>query len=304
MGKVSRNELALDYLHEKFPGVPDEIFYRDYAGFMHETLDVNTIITACDCEKACEICNDVSVCLVRTMLGGRARPRLSIEKNSRGNEFFCTTWSPNYHCKFDEDDQIILDLLKESGLSRSQRQKTFERFETLNPDNTVDYQALKIKNATLNTAKGDTNLILAGKRGLGKTHLAIALMLYKIREYNLSSRFEVVAELLNKIRRAIHNNEDYVGIIDAVKKVHVLVLDDLGKEKLTDAARDYLFQIIDYRYRYELQTVITTNALTPGELISWAGDSDTMAPMISRMLERGKWLAFTEGEDRRLRGVL
>ena len=106
--------------------------------------------------------------------------------------------------------------------------------------------------------------------------------------------------MLDKIRRAIFEHENYFALIDNYKNVPVLVLDDLGKEKQSDAARDYLFQIIDYRYRHELQTIITTNAFTPDELASWPPDgADFIIPIISRLLENGKWVAISKAPDKR-----
>ena len=49
--------------------------------------------------------------------------------------------------------------------------------------------------------------------------------------------------------------------INKFKRVSCLVLDNLGKERTTDAGVDYLHQIVDYRYRNELQTVVMTNSL-------------------------------------------
>ena len=42
------------------------------------------------------------------------------------------------------------------------------------------------------------------------------------------------------------------------KGVQCLVLDDLGKQRNTEAAWDYLYQIINYRYENKLQTIVTT----------------------------------------------
>ena len=58
-------------------------------------------------------------------------------------------------------------------------------------------------------------------------------------EYGQHAIFRLVNELLNEIQRA--------G-------------DDLGKERTTDFGLDALYDIVDYRYRHELQTIITINS--------------------------------------------
>ena len=145
------------------------------------------------------------------------------------------------------------------------------------------------------------NAFLAGRRGAGKTHLAIAAIISAMKYDKAQAKFEVVAEMLDKIRRSIFERQDYFSLIDSYKATDYLVLDDFGKEKQTDAACDYLFQIVDYRYRHELTTIITTNAITPNELAGW-GRPDVYGPMISRLLQNGVWIMFKDSNDYRLKG--
>ena len=79
-----------------------------------------------------------------------------------------------------------------------------------------------------------------------------------------------------------------------------LVIDDLGKDRGTDAWCDYLYQIIDYRYTHDLQTIITTNALTLEELAGW-WRAEYIQPIISRLLERGSWVTIAHSGAYRLR---
>lgn len=106
-------------------------------------------------------------------------------------------------------------------------------------------------------------------------------------------------ELLDELRNAARYT-DYLDVINGFKRVPCLILDDLGKERVTDAGLDYLHQIVDYRYRYELQTVVTTNALTVEELSSW-GNANFITPMVSRLLENGEWVTIRNAEDYRVK---
>ena len=144
-----------------------------------------------------------------------------------------------------------------------------------------------------------SNIILAGRAGVGKTHLAVATAIYAMKEEDRQARFRLVNELLDELRNAARYT-DYLEVINSFKRVPCLILDDLGKERVTDAGLDYLHQIVDYRYRYELQTVVTTNALTVEELSSW-GNANFITPMVSRLLENGEWVTIRNAEDYRVK---
>ncbi len=78
-----------------------------------------------------------------------------------------------------------------------------------------------------------------------------------------------------------------------------LIWDDSSKERTTEAGLDYLYQIIDYRYRHELQTIVITNALNSEEL-SYLSNNDFVVPMVSRLLERGEWVVIEDANDYRI----
>ena len=152
------------------------------------------------------------------------------------------------------------------------------------------------------SAINSTGLVLSGKRGTGKTHLATAIAIYAMK-HGRGAIFRLVNELLNEIRRAVAENGDYFSVIQGFKEIPCLVLDDLGKERTTDFGLDALYEIVDYRYRHELQTIITTNAKTIEELASW-GKEEYMTPIVSRVLERGAWVTISNADDYRVkRGV-
>jgi DNA replication protein DnaC len=55
---------------------------------------------------------------------------------------------------------------------------------------------------------------------------------------------------------------------DEIKKIPLLVLDDLGTESATPWAREKLFQLLNYRYSALLATVITTSS-EPQRMEPW-----------------------------------
>lgn len=89
--------------------------------------------------------------------------------------------------------------------------------------------------------------------------------------------------------------------LPAYQSVHVLVLDDLGKESPTDFALERMFALVDERYNRLLPTVVTTqyrrSMLT--DRLARRGDEETAKAIISR-LRQGCMTVELKGGDRRL----
>jgi len=62
--------------------------------------------------------------------------------------------------------------------------------------------------------------------------------------------------------------------MDSARRVHVLILDDLGAHNYTEWTRNKLYSIINYRLNNNLPTVITTN-LDLAELEEYLGERTT-----------------------------
>lgn len=113
-------------------------------------------------------------------------------------------------------------------------------------------------------------LVLSGVNGCGKTHLAAAIANYQLAHGQYDVMFIVVPDLLDHLRAAFSPNAatSYDRRFDEIKKIPLLVLDDLGTESATPWAREKLFQLLNYRYSALLATVITTSA-EPQRMEPW-----------------------------------
>lgn len=106
-------------------------------------------------------------------------------------------------------------------------------------------------------------LLLIGVPGVGKTHLATAVLKETIQRTNAKALFYDVRELLRQIRntfnQAVRTTE--FEVIRPVMECQLLVLDDLGAEKTSEWVEETMNLIINTRYNHKRPTVFTTNYL-------------------------------------------
>ena len=146
--------------------------------------------------------------------------------------------------------------------------------------------------------KTGRGLLLMGKVGCGKTHLAAATA-NRVVEQGGEALFLVVPEFLDQLRfsyRRENEGLDEAEIISRTYNVPLLILDDLGAHNYSDWVCNKLFTIINRRYNRNLPCVITTN-LDLRELEDKIGDRST-----SRIVEmcRISNILVPEGQDHRL----
>jgi DNA replication protein DnaC len=150
------------------------------------------------------------------------------------------------------------------------RNTSFENFSVPGPENPVARRDLtgvllavkKFANDFPNESR--PGLLLTGEPGTGKTHLAIAAMRQIIAKGH-ECLFCDYQTLLNSIRSGYDSSsnssdkEAYRTALDA----EVLVLDDLGAQRVTDWVEDTVTSIITYRCNNRKALIATTNLPDP-----------------------------------------
>jgi DNA replication protein DnaC len=109
----------------------------------------------------------------------------------------------------------------------------------------------------------DVGLLLLGTCGVGKTHLAVALLKGVITEKGDSGLFYDFRDLLREIQASWNSvsRTSELEVLRPVLEAKVLVLDELGANKPSDWVRDTIAHIINCRYNDKKLTIFTSNYL-------------------------------------------
>lgn len=142
--------------------------------------------------------------------------------------------------------------------------------------------------------------MLQGKPGTGKTHAACAALIANMERGGKMRqvRFATFGGILREIKDAFNGGSES-DVVARYTGCYMLVIDDFGKEKLTEWGASVLFDIINARWEEERPTIITTN-YTAAELLARlesAGDKALADAMASRFSQY-KRVVLT-GKDRR-----
>jgi DNA replication protein DnaC len=124
----------------------------------------------------------------------------------------------------------------------------------------------------------ETGLLFMGPVGVGKTHLAIAVLKDLTEKKGASCLFYESGSLLKAIQDSYNpvSETSEMRVLAPVYQVEVLLLDELGASVPTNWVRDTLYQIINTRYNNSRLTIFTTNFLD--EISTPSRDEDEAKP--------------------------
>ncbi len=135
-------------------------------------------------------------------------------------------------------------------------------FDTFSPSTEKQRDAQRaardlVRNYPLETR----GLILLGPVGVGKTHLAAAMVRELTLEKGKACRFCDFVQLLHDLKAAYERREGAAELVEPLTRVDVLVIDDLGKGRGTEWEMDVLDDLVSRRYNAGRTTIATTNHL-------------------------------------------
>lgn len=109
--------------------------------------------------------------------------------------------------------------------------------------------------------KGGAGLYLWSEtKGSGKTMTACALA-NELLEQGYQVRFATSARILREVRNTYKDNAEYTEnqMLADLKTCELLIIDDLGVEKITDWVQEKMYEIINERYLAARPTIFTAN---------------------------------------------
>ncbi len=158
-------------------------------------------------------------------------------------------------CTLEEDEEARRQRLQRFSNLRHYLGVTFQQLEAQERGSAY---ARALEEARSFAEGPEGFLVITGPSGSGKTSLAAAVANLCI-ERGILALFIGVADLLDHLRAAYRPEAEtgYDQLLEQLRSVPLLVLDDLGGQQSTPWAEEKLFQLIDHRYSARLATVVT-----------------------------------------------
>ena len=174
-------------------------------------------------------------------------------------------------------------LREESNLGARFARRTFDSFDKSKDEGAYQkclYYTEHYKDSERNC------LLLVGGYGTGKTHLAASIA-NKLMNDGIPVLFDTFSGHLTKLKTEFNGGKSVY--LEQMKNVDMLILDDIGKEKISEWSQSIMFDVINYRYEHLYPIVMTTN-LKSDSLKEYLGGAvwSRLCEMCSGVQTKGK----------------
>ena len=165
-------------------------------------------------------------------------------------------------CKYKKQDDYQNQYKKNIYLFEVPKEIKEASMKNIDLDDPERYDIIKwLKNFIDNyqTGRPTKGLYLTGNFGCGKTYL-ISACLNELAKKNHKIAIIYYPEFLRSLKESFCDNEEYNNKFNFIKKIELLLIDDIGAETMTEWSRDeVLGTILQYRMQEGLTTFFTSN---------------------------------------------
>ena len=142
------------------------------------------------------------------------------------------------------------------------------------------------------------SLILCGKTGTGKTHLACSVLRYLAEHHGICGKYATAYRAVQEIR-ASYKSHDLTELqaMDAFISPDMLVLDEIGVQYGTESEQLLLFTLLNGRYEAMRPSIVISN-LTVSEVSKYLGDR-----VYDRLRENGGGVLAFDWQSFRTKGL-
>ena len=181
---------------------------------------------------------------------------------------------------------IINKIYKKNYVEGKFQEQNFENFN-INLNNEMAVKVAKDYTDKIIEKMQNEGLIITGESGTGKTHLtaSIANKLIENDKIVLMGRLTMLLDMIKETFRDNTRSEN--ELIELYSNVDMIIIDDLGTEKISQWSLEKLYTIIQNRNENRLPIIITTRFDKNGliERFSQSQDEKLLDAIISKLYQ-------------------
>lgn len=196
----------------------------------------------------------------------------------------------------DQQKKIKADAFAKASIMHGDyKEKTFDNYQANSDEQVQAAKKMRYYANHFDEMLSESNcLLVQGTFGTGKTHLAAAVR-NKLRAEDYQVLFISLPDYVDKLKQGFKDLNQVHPIFKFAKEADLLILDDVGANRMSEWEVSELFRLVDARRNK--CTIYTTN-LTSEQFRS----SQALYRVFSRMMEKAKAIVI-DGDDYRMKGV-
>lgn len=191
-----------------------------------------------------------------------------VGKDFRGGENFKHSQCPE--CLRDELAEVdaklrtlrVTELLDRAGIARRFEDCEFDNYQTVTQDAAKNLSVCRgyVDNWE-HCFDAGLGLLMVGKCGTGKNHLAVAMIKNLIRNHLAQVEITDVMRVMRAVKSTWHHNSEMTedSVLDHFASLDLLIIDEVGVQFGSASELAILQEIVNVRYENVLPTILISN---------------------------------------------